>query len=130
MEKQLHYLFTPDVAKRMRVGQDKAIKYLHESWKDLALFEPYPSITELTRQRHYHVVRASCAVFKLSRILQNKDVFKCIAKDMLQPSYTRNPAWGEPLDWKFERNCSYYVTGAIILWLILMWIYILFKGIK
>lgn len=121
-----------DLDKKMEAGQEEVVEYLMDKpgvWRTLSMSGKYESIIELVRQRHYRAVRASYALFRLSRILQNKDVLRCIARDMLQPFYTANPAWGEPSDWKLERN-SYYFTRAILLWFILMWLFILFKGIR
>lgn len=122
-----------ELDKKMEAGQEEVVEYLMDkpgTWRTLSMSGKYESIIELVRQRHYRAVQASYTLFKLSRILQNKDVLRCIAKDMLLPSYAANPAWGEPSDWKLERSCSYYFTRAGILLYILMCILLLFEGIR
>lgn len=129
MERRVLVLMMIELDKKMEVVQEEVVEYLMDkpgTWRTLSMSGKYASIVELVRQRHYRAVRASYALFGLSKILQNKDVFRCIAKDMLQASYAANPAWGEPPDWKLERSC----TRAGILLYILMWLFIIFEGIR
>lgn len=117
-----------EFVRKFEASQDEAVEYIvdkPEIWKILLMFPPYAPIVHLTRRRYLRCLCAAHALVMLTKLpcmAIHRDVFKVLAKEMLNPFYVANPQWDRSSN-KVVDYLKYFVISLVVVFIAwIIWI--------